>query len=142
MTSIDVIGTYATRKRATRGHQHVLYVKHNNSTWTYSEDTLQAPLHQFAHKASTSQSRRCHINAFLEFAAERELTLLLDLKVPPRMRKPCFTYDQVWEWAENMVTRKKCKTEQSDRDSYRTGKMPFSLTSRSRPHHNPTTSRG
>ncbi len=42
MTWIELIGTYATRKRATRGHQHVLYVKHQGYTWEYSEDTLEA----------------------------------------------------------------------------------------------------
>ncbi|MBS93234.1 MAG: hypothetical protein CL799_02125 [Chromatiales bacterium] len=125
MSWIDVLGTYATRKRATRGHQHVLYIKHKGSAWAYSEDTLQAPLHQFAHRVSTSNSRRCHINAFLGFAAQQNLPLLLDLQVPPRMRKPCFSYDQVWAWAEHMVLRKKCKTEQSDSDSYGKGKALF-----------------
>ena len=49
MTWIDVVAKYFKRKRETRGYQTALVIKHKNLTWTYSEDTLQAPLHQFAH---------------------------------------------------------------------------------------------
>ncbi len=130
--------------RVTRGNtrkthsKRLVQVEKTSFLHLHEPGQMQAPLHQFAHRASTSQSRRCHINTFLGFAAQQNLTLLLDSQAPLRIRKPSFSYDQVWAWAEDMVVRRKCKTEQSDRDSYRTGKpsLPFS---RSHARRSPTT---